>query len=452
MQVVIAGAGEVGFNLIQNLYRDHVKVLVVDSDEAILKKLSSLTNIKTEFGNITDHKVLQKCDLKNTDLFIAITNFDETNMIACQMAKELGAKKTISRIRYIRYDTFDKTFSLSSLGVDNIMNPVDVIANELYRLVQAPNSVESHDFFEGDITLIGFHIRKNANILKYSIQKLIQTLPKEKNIYLSAIQRENQTFFPNISITIEESDIVYFFCPFENIQILRNFLYGSNKKEGLIFINGGGYVGYQLASMLEKSNYKVKIIEKNREKCKRIAERLQNTLVLNFDGTDSKRLKAEGIYDSEYFFSVTNNEHVNIISSMIACEFQVKYPVSLVKQPEYVSILEKNSSIYLSISPRVLSAHFLSRFIHGEYVTSYFSIMNSSTEFIELQISQAFAYKEIPLKDFEIIHDIHISLIRRDEVLMLPTINTYLMEGDYIVVMLHKFDRTKVLNFFHVHQ
>ena len=448
MNIIIGGAGEVGFNLIENLQRKDIQILVIDTDKEILNLVESMENVKTICGSITDSQLINKKQLKKVDLFIAITNFDETNIIACQMAKAARVKKTICRIRHMGYDTFDRKFSLTSLGIDWIINPVAVVSNELFRLVLAPNSVDNHDFFQNKITLIGFQNRTFSNFNAKRVGDINKKLT-ENHFSIATIHRGERTFIPRSDFVIEPHDIIYFFSPINSIPKLKKILGYQDKITKNIFINGGGQVGFSLASKLEKTPHRLKVIEKNLEQCKKITNRLQKSMVLNFDGTDSKTLESEGIRDADFFIAVTDNDPVNITSAMIASELSVKYPISLVKQPEYISIIEKQTPIYLGVSPRLLSARFLSRFIHGKYVSAFFSILNTSTEIIEIKIPETFQHFETGIGDTDFPADMSIGLIYRSGNILTPRPEIKFKCNDLLIIILHKFDRPFVLDYFH---
>jgi len=450
LKIVIAGAGEVGYHLIENLCKENLDIFVIDTNAAVLNKLKSQYNINTDHGNIIDSKYIKKSHLKNTDLFLAITNSDETNMIACKSAKEAGAKKTIARIRQVNLDSTKNHFSLESLGIDWVINPVALVADELFKLVLTPNIVDNHEFSNGTVNITGYKMTDHSTMVGHSIKDI------EKKAYklffnIGIVQRKDMTIIPKKDEVIQLGDVVYFIYQKSDYPNLRRTIGypTSHSKSKHVFINGGGNMGLQLANRLEKAHQEVKVIEKRLARSYDIAEKLQKSLVLNFDGTDLKQLSAEGIDNADYFISVTDNEQVNITSCLIANEQGVQRTISLIKQPELIPIIDQNTPITLGISPRILTARYLLRYIQDTHIFSYFSIINSQIEILEMHLEESSTCLNIPIKNLEIPENIIISVINRNEEFIIPDGNSELSVGDIILVIAHRLDRPKAIHFFH---
>lgn len=450
MKIVIAGAGEVGFNLIENLWKEDLDFLIIDTNEEVLKKLKKDFNVNTDHSSIIDSRYLHRSYLQTVDLFLAITNSDETNMIACKLASEAGVKKTICRIRQVNFSGSKQKASLDSLGIDVVINPVSLVAEELYRLVLAPNVVDSYPFFDKDIMLVGYNIHPPSTIIGKRIEELAKEMHR-KLFRIAIIQRKEMFLIPrNEEEVIQDGDVVYFFCPSKKFVLLQEFL-GYRKKKfrsKRVFINGGGHIGLRLAQRLEQERVKVKIIERDPARCQTISEKLENSLVLNFDGTDSKQLTAEGIEDADYFFSVTNNDSINLTSCLLACERNVERTICLIKQPEYSTILSKKTPISLGVSPRMLTSRYLTRFIQGRNVDSYFAPRNSQIEIFEIQLDSTLPCLNKPLMNLELPEDVRIGLIKRGPEHLLPTGDHTLQSGDRILLIVHRLDREEAMRFF----
>ena len=449
LKLVIAGAGEVGYHLIENLHKENLDLLVIDSDKEVLEELSTKFNIQTEESNVIESRHMNRSCLEGVDLFLAITNSDETNMIACKTASEAGVKKTICRIRQIDFNTSKKTFSLDTLGIDKIINPVSLVAEKIYYLVQSPDLVDRHEFISGDIYLVGFKIREYCRIANKTINDLEEDLTN-RLFKIAVIQRIDMTIVPSRETTIQPMDVVYFFCGSNRFRELRAYL-GYEKYavvEKRIFINGGGHIGVRLAKRLENAGQKVKIIEKEVSRSFRISERLEKSLVLNFDGTDLKQLIAEGIENADFFISVTNDEKINLTSCLLAAEQGVDRTICLVHQPEFISIIDQNTSINLGISPRVLITKYLARFIQGSNVQSYFPLSNSQLAIMELRLNEFTPCLGVSLKDLQFPENVMIGLIKRDKKILLPKGEHTLLSGDIILIIVHRLDKSKVMKFF----
>lgn len=452
MKIIIAGAGEVGFNLIENLCKEDLDIIVIDTNKEVLKKLEQEFHVTIDQSNIIDSQYLGPSHLKDTDLFLAITNSDETNMIACKMASEGGVKQTVCRIRQINF-TDSAHISLKTLGIDVVINPVSLVAEELFHLVSAPNVVDSHEFCRGKITLVGFKMGAHSSLLNKTLGELEPQLVR-RLFQVAMIQRQDMSIIPHKEVEILEDDVVYFYCRADEFQKLKSFVgYGQRKlRAKRVFINGGGHIGLRLAQHLEDAHIEVKIIEKDPARALRISEKLEKSLVLNFDGTDLKQLIAEGIEHADFFFSVTDNDSINLTSCLLACEQNVRRTICLIKQPEYSTILDKNSPIYLGVSPRLLTARYLTRFIQGPNIEGYFSFNNSEIEVLEIRLDKHIAALNTSLQALELPEDVRISLIKRDRGFLIPTGETILQEGDTIILTIHRMDRQETMHLFQSNQ
>ena len=447
MKIVTAGAGEVGYHIVENLSGENLEFTVVDDNQVVLDKLADEFGVQTIHGNIIDKNVLNQIDLKHTDLFVAVTNSDQTNMIACKMASEQGVKKTICRVRQIDLTSQKKKISLKSLGIDLIINPVLVVAEEINRLIFAPNSVARHDFFGDKVNLIGFKINPPCSFIGKTIREVEPDLQKIQ-AQIAILQRKELTTVPSKETCFEEGDILYFFCPSEHFSKLRKILHYSTKKVKKVFISGGGQIGFLLAKILENTDIEVKVIESDLQQCHRLSDQLEKALVLNFDGTDTKKLQSEGVINADFFIAVTNNDKVNLTSCLLVHQYAKLRSICLVKEKEYISILDAQTPISLGISPRVLTAGNISRLIHGENILSYFKIANSQTEVIEIELPDTFSAFGLPIHELEIPEDVLIGMILRDGKIILPKGDFRLQRGDSLLVLLHRMDQKQVHQYF----
>ena len=449
MKIVIAGAGEVGFHLIENLSKKDLDVFAIDTNAEVLEKLRNDFGVMTDHSNIIDSKYLTQEHLRDTDLFLAITNSDETNMIACKLASEAGAKKTICRIRQIDFKSNYKGFKLESLGIDWVINPVSLVADELVRLVLTPNIVDSHDFLDGKIKLTGYRMTEYSRIIGKSVENMGKDM-KGDLFQIAVIQRNNVSHIPQKSDVIRYDDIVYFLYREKDFVTLRRYLgyaqISAHKKK--VFINGGGNIGLRVAESLEKANQEVKVIEQDISRSYQIAEVLQKSLVLNFDGTDLTQLSAENIENADYYISVTDSESVNLTSCLLAASQGIERTICLLQQPELVQIINQSTPIFLGISPRILTARFLVQFIQGTNISSYFSMVNSQIEILEIKLDSRAGCLNIPLKDIDLPENVMIGIIKRGDSYIIPRGKNMLRNGDVILAVLHRFDRDKALRYF----
>jgi trk system potassium uptake protein TrkA len=449
LKIVIGGAGEVGFHLIENLCKENLNIVIIDTDKEVLETLKEEFKVTIEQSNIIESRFLNPSYMADVDLFFAITNSDETNMIACKMASEAGAKKTICRIRQVSFDDSPQFISLKSLGIDVVINPVSLVVQELQRLVLDPNITDSHNFIHSKITLVGFKVRNHCSLLNKNIAEIREELTRDVFTVI-LIQREDISIIPTDDICLLEDDIVHFLCRTKEIQNLKQILgYGLKKyRPKRVFINGGGHVGLRLAQHLEESNLEVRVMEVDSNRAEHISEKLEKTLVLNFDGTDMKQLVAAGIEHADYFFSVTDNDSLNLSACLLACEKEVTRTICLIKQQEYSTILDKNSPISLGVSPRILIARYLTRFIQNPNVQSYFRFLNSEFEVLEINLEKQAPCLGILLNSLKLPEDAKICMILREHGFIIPQGQHDLRAGDTIILIVHRLDRQQTMQYF----
>ena len=233
---------------------------------------------------------------------------------------------------------------MKSLGIDWVINPVSLVADELCKLVLTPNIIDSHEFADKAIYLTGYKITAYSKVLNRTIGQLEQQQLKGR-FHIGIIQRKDMSIIPKKDEIIQQDDVLYFFYESGNYQLLRKILgYDQlTSKSRKVFINGGGHMGLRVAQRLEKANQYVTVIEKDLARSYHIAEKLQKALVLNFDGTDLKQLIAEGIDTTDFFISVTDNEQVNLTACLIAKQQGVDRTICLIKQPELIQIIDQNT-------------------------------------------------------------------------------------------------------------
>jgi len=447
LKIVIAGAGEVGFHLIERLYREGISLSVIDTDKWILQELKDKFDIQVDQANIIDSRFLRKAHLKDADLFLAITNSDETNMIACKMAKSAGVKTTVCRIRSVQLEGAKKDASLASLGIDHIINPVELVADELCQMVIAPNLVDRHLFDEGRLALFGYQVQDYNRFVGKTFAE-IQSQLRGLSISLALLSRQERCFLPDPEHRLEVSDQLYVFCPTAHHAQLREEM-GYTKvsaKSKRVMINGGGHIGLRLASRLEKTAHQVRIIEPNEVRAQRIAGRLSKAMVLQFDGTELKKLEAEGVDEQDFFISVTSLEEVNLTACLMAKQHSDAKAICLVKQQELIAILERATAIDRAISPRLTTSRSLDQFIGEGRVKSAFS--QGSMQILELYLQNGSKGVGLKIGDLELGDATAIGMVKRGESFVIPSASLVLEAGDLILLLVHRLDKPMILEKF----
>lgn len=440
MKVVIAGAGEVGYHVVDALYREGVEIVAVDTDSAVLERLRQEFTVTTHQGNATDTAVLREAGVDSADLFLAVTNYDETNIIACLMAGEGGAKRRIARVKSIDFGQVSAVSDRRYLGIDLIINPYEVAAEHLASLVTHPWVTDYNQFLEDRALMVRFAIREGSPLAGMRVLDFGRDARIPETL-IALVQRDEESLVPEASMRVQPGDHVYFFCQRERLSDLARFLGLSVTPARRVFINGGGHIGFALARRLEHRIPHVRLLEINEERCLQLSQLLDRALVLNVDGTSSIALKQEGIEHADVFLSCTNQDQVNVVSCLLAREYGAAHTIALVKQPEYIPIVEGRKVADVAFSPRLLTARKLLRFVRGEALQSFFAFPNSDVELLEMDITAGARCDGKPLSSLDLPAGVLIGAIKRGERIFIPHGQDALQTGDRVLLIQQRRNR-----------
>jgi len=351
MKIIILGAGQVGASLAQNLVKEASDITVVDTDPEKLRELQDRYDIQTICGQASHPPVLKQAGAEDADMLIAVTNSDEINMVACQVAYTAFHTPTkIARIRSRAYLTGGGIFRDDAMPVDHIVNPEEIITHDIKRLIDNPGALQVMDFASGQVKLVGLRIEADSPLVNQAL-KTIRTLLPQADTRVAAIFRGDRPIVPEGETVIAENDEVFFIAAAENIQSIMNELRQHERPNRRIIIAGGGHIGENLAIQLE-SRYGVRIIEQNRNRCFALSESLERSIVLHGNASDRELLLEENIEDTDVFCAITNDDEANIMSSMLAKSLGARKVLTLINNPAYVDLIE-GQDIDIAISPQL---------------------------------------------------------------------------------------------------
>ena len=317
MNIVILGAGQVGSELSAILASDH-DITLIDLNQEKLLKISDHHDLKTICGNACYPKTLEQAEIENADLAIAMTQYDEVNMVACQMIKHMSKKtKTMARIRATQYlgGKGSEIFEAGDYTIDVIISPENLITDFIKRLIEVPGANKVLDFGNGQASMVSVKA-KGGLITGHKISELKEIIPNV-DVRVAAINRDENLIIPNGNDTINKGDEVFFISAKKDIKKVISTIYQYDKGYKNIMIAGGGRIGRRLANSLE-SKYRVKIIEADKDRCVYLNEKLENSLILHGDSSDSELLEEENINNMDLFCALTNNDEANVMSSLLA--------------------------------------------------------------------------------------------------------------------------------------
>lgn len=431
MHVIIVGAGEVGYQIAKFLTLEGVDVTVIDQDRAKIRRISEELDVAVIEGGGGDPSTLKEADAGKADILLAVTNSDETNMIACLLGKAMfKIPRKIARIRNPDYFFNKNLLSRENLDIDPAINPELEVAKAISRLLEIPFATEVEDFEEGAVKVIGFKVDQGNPMIGKSLRDLKEEI--RGNFIIGIIEREDKVIIPSGNDIIKESDIIYLPVRRTDIADIADALKVSKKPSKRVMIAGGGRIGYYIASMMEgKSD--IKIIEKDPERCKFLSASLGRSIILQGDCADQKLLVEENIEDMDVFVAVTNNEELNIMSSLLARKLGVKKSIVIVNRTDYIP-LAHSLGLQAVLSPRLITASSILRYVRRGDILSLTAIAEDRAEIIESRVGDSSVLKDKSLKDSILPKNTLIGMIIRDDVMIIPSGSDKIISGDKLII------------------
>ncbi|TLY81622.1 MAG: Trk system potassium transporter TrkA [Gammaproteobacteria bacterium] len=382
MKILILGAGQVGRTAAQALSREEAnEVTVVDVNEEILRDLQDRLDIRTVAGNASYPTVLEAAGAAEADIIVALTNSDEVNMMACEVAFMLFRTPTkIARIRSAEYTSRPELFSEEALAVDVFISPEQLVTDYVERLIRHPGALQVLDFADGKVRLVGLRALRGGPLVGQCLRELPQHLPKTE-VRVVAIYRSGRGVQPEGDTVIEDGDEVFFLAPRNDIRRVMNELRKEDDPVRRVVIAGGGNIGFRLAKTLEKNN-QVKLIERDARRARKVSELLENTIVLNGDAADEELLIEENIDSADVFAAMTNSEEANILSAMLAKRLGAHKVMALINKPSYTELME-SGSIDIAISPQTITIGSLLAHVRRGDVVRVHSLRRGAAEALE---------------------------------------------------------------------
>ncbi len=385
MNILILGAGEVGATLAENLAKEpNTNITIVDTDPSRLKKLQDNADIRTVCGLASHPNVLRKAGADDTEIFIAVTNSDEVNMVACQMAHTLfRIPRKISRIRSSAYLNEEGLFSDKSIPIDVPIAPEQLVTNSLKRLLEFPGALQVMDFADGKVQLVCVKAFDGGPMIGHQIKEIRKHMPSV-DARVAAIYRQGGAIEPTADTRIKPNDEVFFIAAKENIKPVMKELRRVDTAYKRIIIAGGGNIGERFALAIEK-RYNVKLIERSLERCEYLTENLDRTLVTHGSASDKALLEELDIDRTDVFLALTNDDEANIMASLLAKKLGAKKVITLITNPNYVDLIQ-GENIDVAISPQLITIGKLLTYIRKGDVSSVHTLRRGAAEALELVV------------------------------------------------------------------
>lgn len=429
MNIVIAGAGQVGTHLAKMLSNEKHEIVLIDKDEENLKPLDSNFDLMTLVGNPVSILDLKDARIKNADLFIGVTPYETENITACILAKNLGAKKTVARIDNNGYVLPENLTRFQSFGIDSLIYPELLAAREVVQSLKFPGIRQIYEFSDGNLIVVGMKIRENAPIVN---KPLAYINAKHDNFRVLAITRGSQTIIPTGDDEVKDGDIVFFLTEKNNLDIVREWAGKSNYDVKNVMILGGSRIAIKTAQMLP-DNYNVKIIEIDRERSFKIVDKLDNALVINGDGRDWELLREEGIHKMDAFVALTGNSEVNILSCILAKRMGIKKTVAEVENIDYFELAE-NFNIGTIINKKRIAASHIYQMTLRANVSHVKCLTASDAEVMQLTAHAGSKITRDKLSALKLPSDINIGAVIRDGRSIIASGELLIEAGDQVII------------------
>lgn len=428
MNIIIVGAGDIGYHLCSKLIEDNNNCTLIEYDSAIAQKAREHLDAHVITGSGSSFKVLESANIQKSDIFISVTQNDDLNLVACMIAKKYGVSTTIARIRNPEYSTMKG----SDFGVDLIVHPEMEVAKAVVHLVRQSSATDFYEFEQGRIKILGIRLDHSFKHYNTSLIDLAKLSP---NVFfrILAIKRNEITIIPKGTDILERGDQIYVVSSNSQLKDSLLFFGKINAKIDNVMIVGGGLVGQYVASELER-HIDVKIIDSNERKANLLAENLDRSLVIHADGTDIDLLMSEDLTEMDEFIAVSGDDETNIITAMIAYQMSVPRRIIMVKNVDYLRMSSAINVDSILCKP-LISVNVIRQFIRRKKHASFAEIPGCDAVILEMIANDKSKITKKPLKDINIPNNVIFgAVLRHNNQFEIPTGQTQIEPGDKVIV------------------
>ncbi len=454
MNIIICGAGRVGFSISKQLSDQGHSITVIDQSSELIQKINETQDVKGVVGRATFPSVLEKAGAEDTDMIVAVTKSDETNMVICQVAQSIfNISKKIARIRNQEFlgSKWRKLYGKSNLPIDVIISPEMEVAKSLQRKLEAPGALDNVPFVDGKIKVLEISIQKNCPLVNIELKNLTRKFPDLKANILGVVRKGNFVILKKTDKMIID-DKAFVVVNGSQINATLSAFGHEEKIAKNIIIIGGGNIGFNLARNLESDSegIRVKIIEKNKTRAELIANELNNTIVINGDGLDEDVLKEANIQEAETILSLTNDDEDNIMVSVLAEKNNPnKRTIALVNKKNY-SLLQSSLKIDDLVDPRSTTVSTILKHVHKGTIETVYTLLDGEYEFIEAEVLETSELISKSIKDSNLPKEIRIGAVYRKKNVLIPNSSFKFEKKDLVVFLCKRENLPKVESLFRI--
>ncbi len=431
MNILIIGAGEVGFHLTKRLSSEKHNITILEKEPEKAHRAEEQLDARVVIGSGSSYRDLKNAGIHQADILAAISNNDEANLLACMYAKKLEVPHKIARIRSPEFTMPDFILSREEMGIDLLIHPEKETADAIVRLIRQSCATDVEEFAGGKIQLLGIRLEKDSPVINLPLKKIWQS-SGNLSARIVAISRKERTLIPDGDDHLREGDQVFLVVEKNDVRNILQMTGKENVKMQNIMILGGGLIGQFVAHEME-NQLNIKIIESRLDRSEEIAGILNKTLVIHGDGTDMDLLALESIIDMDAFIAVTGDDETNIISTLMARHLQVPRTIALVNKTEYLPITP-TIGMDAVVSKKLLTVNAILRFIRRSTIESITTIPGVDAEIVEITPRPGSKITRKPLKQLHFPKNAIVGAVQREDRVLIPSGDTQIQPGDRVVV------------------
>ena len=433
MKVIVIGAGEVGYHIAERLSRESHDIVVIERSAEVCRRVQENLGLPAIEADGSSPRALEEAGVRAAAMVIAVADVDEVNIVACAIANQYGVRTKIARVRTIELGAHPILAGGKVLGIDLLINPNQVVADEILRVIKTTGAAEVADFAEGRVQLLGVKIGPRAPVVNRRLRDL-RSVQSSLRFLVVGIARGEQLVVPTADTVVAAGDHVYVvsrreFIP--DILVLLGRSHGTTKR---VFIIGGGRIGLQVAQALDAEGLTVTVMERNRARCDELAKRLARTRIIHGDGTDVRRLLEEGISEADAVATITDDDPANLLAALLGKRHGAKKAIALFKRPDLIPLVE-SLGIDAGISPRLLTASVILKFVRRGRVVSVFELPESQAETLEVVVLPRTPAAGRSLDALRLGPEALVGAVVRGEEVLVPERDTTLEVGDHVILL-----------------
>ncbi|MFQ5562275.1 MAG: Trk system potassium transporter TrkA [Parvularculaceae bacterium] len=437
MRVIVCGAGRVGYGIARRLAGENNDITVIDQSKDLIRRVAERLDVRGVVGNGSHPDTLAAAGAREADMVIAVTYSDEVNMVACQIAHTLFDVPTkIARVRAQGYldPKYSDLFSRNHMPIDVIISPEREVSASIMQRLATPGAFEVKSFVDGRVWAVGVKLREDCAIINTPLRQVAELFPDLK-ITIVAVRRDDRMLRTHADDQLSPGDKTYFIADRADVPRALEIMGEAERQARRVIIVGGGNIGRFVARGLEKhAAMKIRLIERDKARAERIAEELKRTVVLQGDGLDRALLREAGVADAETVVAVTNNDQVNILSSVVAKREGARRALALINDVDYGPLSEA-VGVDRFVDPRAITISTILQHIRRGRIKGVYTLADGKAELIEAVALETSPLVNKPLRDAQLPEGVMIGAVFRDNAVVMPTGDTVISPGDRVVLM-----------------